>query len=181
MLTGITIGGGTVMEKKKYGWTAKGIVAFCFIPMGLLFLPLGLLLWHYKAGNNPDGPEIFLYSFGGMGLVFLLIGLGLLLADLHRRALLRRAWEGGYYVMAKIAGTEYRNNVNINGRCPVVVEAHYTDPDTGVAHVWFSRFLYVNVGDLLQSEEVPVYIDRMNGDVGFVDVDAVLPQIRVHK
>ena len=69
------------MEKKKYGWTAKGIVAFCFIPMGLLFLPLGLLLWYYKAGNNPDGPEIFLYCFGGMGLVFLLIGLGLLLAD----------------------------------------------------------------------------------------------------
>ena len=166
------------MERKKYGWTAKGIIAFIFIPMGLIFLPLGLLLWHYRAGNEPD---VFLYSFGGIGAVFLLTGLILLLADLHRRALLRRAYEGGNCVMAKIAGTETRNDVNINGRCPVVVEAHYTDPATGVAHVWFSRYLYINVGDLLQSDEVPVYIDRMNGDIGFVDVDAVLPQIRVHR
>jgi len=61
-----------------------------------------------------------------------------------------------------------------------VVECHYTDPFTGIAHVYFSRYLYTDVTDLLKSDVVPVYIDRMDDRVGFVDIDAVLPEIRVH-
>ena len=63
---------------------------------------------------------------------------------------------------------------------PSVVEVHYTDPDTGTVHVYYSRYLYVNVGDMLTGEEVPVYLDRDSG-TGFVDIDAVLPKIEVHR
>ena len=166
--------------KKKYGWTAKGIVGFIFAPIGVFFLLLGILLRHFKAGTVPGDPQIFLYVFGGMGIVFLLLGLGLLYSDLHRRSLQRRAVDGGYYVMAKIVGVKTQYNVNMNGRHPVVVECHYTDPSTGIAHVYFSRYLYTDVSDLLKSDEVPVYIDRMDDSVGYVDIDAVLPEIRVH-
>lgn len=169
------------MKKKKYGWTAKGILACVFIPMGLIFFPLGLILWACKAGKDPDDPQIFLYVFGGMGLAFLLTGLALLAADLRRRAKMRRAYEGGYYVTAKISGVKTQYNVNMNGRNPMMVECHYTDPDTGIAHIWYSRYLYTDVSDLLTSDEVPVYIDRMDDSVGFVDIDAVLPEIRVHR
>ena len=85
---------------KKYGWTVKGILGMIFSPMGLLFLTMGILFWHFKIGDDPEAPEIFLYTFGGMGAVFLIVGLVLLLADIRRRALLRRAYEGGHYVMA---------------------------------------------------------------------------------
>ena len=37
-----------------------------------------------------------------------------------------------------------------------------------------------DVTKLLKSATVPVYIDRMNENIGFVDVDAVLPEIRIH-
>ena len=166
--------------RKKYGWTVKGILGMIFSPMGFLFLTLGICFWYFKVGDDPEAPEVFLYTFGGMGAVFLLPGLALLLADIRRRALLRRAYEGGYYVTAQIAGIHDQKNVHMYGRHPSVVECHYTDPDTGVVHVYYSRYLYINVSDLLQSDQVPVYIDRMNGRVGFVDIDAVLPQIRVH-
>ena len=116
-----------------------------------------------------------------MGLAFLLTGLALLAADLRRRAKMRRAYEGGYYVTAKISGVKTQYNVNMNGRNPMMVECHYTDPDTGIAHIWYSRYLYTDVSDLLTSDEVPVYIDRMDDSVGFVDIDAVLPEIRVHR
>ena len=33
---------------------------------------------------------------------------------------------------------------------------------------------------LLKAEKVPVYIDRYNENIGFVDIDAVLPEIRIH-
>ena len=166
--------------RKKYGWTAKGILGMIFSPMGFLFLTLGICFWHFRIGDDPEAPEVFLYTFGGMGAVFLITGLILLLADIRRRALLRRAYEGGYCVTAQIAGFHEQKNVNMYGSHPNVVECHYTDPDTGVVHVYYSRYLYINVSDLLQSYQVPVYIDRMNDRVGFVDIDAVLPEIRVH-
>lgn len=166
--------------RKKYGWTAKGILGMIFSPMGFMFLTLGICFWHFRVGDDPEAPEVFLYTFGGMGAVFLIVGLILLLADVRRRALLRRAYEGGYSVMAQIAGLHEQKNVNMNGGHPNVVECHYTDPDTGVVHVYYSRYLYIHIGDLLQSDQVPVYIDRMNDRIGFVDIDAVLPEIRVH-
>lgn len=168
-------------KRKKYGWTVRGILGFIFAPMGLLFLVLGLLFWYFRIGNDPEDPEILLWVFGGMGAFFLLAGLILLGMDLYRRARLRRAYEGGYCVMAKIAGKQSVENVSFhNGRHPCVVECHYTDPATGTIHVFYSRYLTVQVGDLLQADEVPVYLDRMDQRVGFVDIDAVLPEIQVH-
>ena len=166
--------------QKKYGWTEKGILGMVFLPLGLLFLPLGILFWYFQVGDDPESPQIFLYTFGGMGAAFLLAGLVLLLLDVRRRAQLRRAYEGGYSVMAKIAGVNAQYNVKINRTYPSVVECHYTDPDTGIVHVYFSRYLYVSVDNLLQSDQVPVYIDRTDDRIGFVDIDAVLPEIRVH-
>ena len=109
-----------------------------------------------------------------------MIGLLCLGKDIRRRAKQRRAYEGGYYVMAKIAGVKANRNVNGLHGNPYMLECHYTDPDTGVAHVWYSRYLYTDVTDLLKADEVPVYTDRYDYSVGFVDVDAILPEIRVH-
>ena len=168
-------------ERKKYGWTVNGLLGMIFSPLGFFFLAMGVLFWYFKVGETPEAPWTFLYVFGGMGLVFFLVGLGLLISDLHRRALLRRAYEGGYSVMTQIAGVNTQKNVNTNGKNPSVVECHYTAPATGVVHVYYSRYLYINVSDLLQSDQVPVYIDRMNDRIGFVDIDAVLPKIQVHR
>jgi hypothetical protein len=168
-------------ERKKYGWTVRGLLGMIFSPLGFFFLTMGVLFWYFKVGQKPKEPWIFLYVFGGMGAAFFLAGLGLLISDLYRRALLRRAYEGGYSVMAKIADVSTQKNVNMNGQSPYVVECHYTDPATGTVHVYYSRYLYIDVSDLLQSDQVPVYIDRMNEKIGFVDIDAVLPKIQVHR
>lgn len=162
------------MERKKYGWTVKGILGMAFSPMGFFFLVLGLVLWACKAGRKPEDPQIFLYVFGGMGAVFFLGGLSLLLLDVRRRALQRRAYEGGYYVMGKIVGVKTQKNVNMNGMHPVVVECRYEDPSSGDERICCSRYLYRNVEGQLKSDEAPVYIDRMNENVAFVDIDAVL-------
>ena len=168
-------------HKKKYGWTDKGIVGMLLAPLGFIFLTLGTLFWYYKVGNNPSDPQIFLYVFGGIGGCLFLVGMALLLADLYRRMLQRRAYESGFYVMAKIADVQRQKNININGKNPYKVECHYTDPATGILHVYYSRYLYTNVEGLFLSDQVPVYIDRENDRTGFVDIDAVLPDIQVHR
>lgn len=80
---------------------------------------------------------------------------------------------------AQILGVATLRNVSMPYGQPRMIEAAWTDPN-GVVHVYRSRYLKTDVTKLLKSDTVPVYIDRYNENIGFVDVDAVLPEIRIH-
>ncbi|MBR4457404.1 MAG: hypothetical protein IKS31_00380 [Clostridia bacterium] len=165
---------------KKLGMSATGIVGLIFTPLGALFMTLGVLFHYFDIGDEPEDPVIILAVFGSLGLIFFVVGLALLFYEAKRRAGMRRAIDGGEYVMAKIAGVKQLNNQQRAGIAPYVVECHYSDPDTGEAHVYFSRCLRFDPSDLLTAQEVPVYLDRMNDKVYFVDIDAVLPKVVIH-
>ncbi len=169
------------MEKKKYGWKVFGIIGFIFAPIGLLFVVLGAVVADSAFTSVPrmDDQAAFRAVFCGLGSVFLLMGLIFLVCDLRRRHLLRRAYEGGNCVDAQILGIAVQGSVNMNGTHPRMLECAWTGSD-GVVHVYRSRYLYTDVTKLLKSDTVPVYIDRFNENIGFVDVDAVLPEIRIH-
>ena len=168
--------------KKKMGWTVYGIIGFIFAPMGLLFAVLGTVLWQSRsvAWKSPEDPVIFLSVFGGLGMIFLILGLVFLAMDIRRRTLQRRAYDCGNCVEAEILGVVEQRNVNMVYGHPRMVECAWTDAD-GVVHVYRSRYLYTDVTKLLKAEKVPVYIDRYNENIGFVDIDAVLPEIRIHR
>ncbi len=173
--------------RRKTGWTAMGIVGFIFAPIGFLFVLVSVvlrqpdLLRHTGSGmwKHADDPLILQAVFGGMGSFFLILGLIFLGFDLRRKIRLKRAFDGGYCVEAKITGISTVNNVNVNHRHPCVVECAYTDA-SGAVHIYRSRYLYTDVSGLLTSETVPVYLDRFDESIGFVDIDAVLPEVRVH-
>jgi hypothetical protein len=164
---------------KKMGWTVYGILGFIFAPMGFLFLMIGFFVGQSKNirwDGNGD-PAVFTAVFCGIGGLFLLLGLGFLAVDIRRRYLLRRAYDGGNCVEAKILGVVMQRNVNMAYGQPRMIEAAWTDSN-GVVHVYRSRYLKTDVTKLLKSDTVPVYIDRYNENIGFVDIDAILPEIR---
>lgn len=166
---------------RKIGWKVFGIFGFIFSPMGLLFLIIGLAVGQSKNTHwegNSD-PAVFTAIFCGIGGLFLLLGLCFLAVDVRRRYLLRRAYNSGNCVDAQILGVVTQRNVNMTYGSPRMVEASWTDPN-GVVHVYHSRYLKTDVTKLLTSETVPVYIDRYNENIGFVDIDAVLPEIHIH-
>ena len=86
---------------------------------------------------------------------------------------------GSNCVDAQILGIVTERNVNMPYGPPRMIEAAWTDPN-GVVHVYQSRYLKTDVTKLLKSDTVPVYVDRNNKNIGFVDVDAVLPEIQIH-
>ena len=169
------------MKKKKFGWTVYGIVGMIFAPMGLFFVAIGLAVGLSGLGkwDNPGDPTIFLAVFAGVGGLFLLLGSIFLCLDLLRRRRLRIAWESGNCVEAEFLGVVTQQNVNTFGGQPRVVECAWTAPD-GVVHVYRSRYLYTDVSKMLKDKKIPVYIDRYDENIGFVDIDAVLPEIRIH-
>ncbi len=160
--------------QRKLGWTVKGMLGMAFVPMGAVYLAVAALLWFLKAGDAPNDPLVFLCTFGGLGIIFLAVGLGLLEADLRRRLGMRRALEGGSFVAGKITDIRVKASVNVGRTHPRVVECRYRDPDTGEERIGFSRYLYFDPTDRLISDEVPVYLDRLGSGGVFVDIDAVL-------
>ena len=68
--------------------------------------------------------------------------------------------------------------VRAGGRSPWVVCVRWED-EAGVVHIFRSRYLYFNPQGILTSDQVPVFIEE-NGGGYFVDIDAVLPEIRMH-
>ena len=140
----------------------------------LFFLLLfALLCFSFLLYHLP--PEAVVYPM----LLGVLLGLGFLAVDIRRRFLLRRAYEGGNRVDARILGVVTQRNVNTTYGSPRMLQAAWTDPN-GIVHVYHSRYLNMDVTSLLTSDTVPVYIDRYNENIGFVDIDAILPEIRIH-
>ena len=145
--------------KKNYGWTVWGILSFAFIPVSLIFIPVGFIA---NAAEPGEDGQIILYVFFSIGAVFLLTGLAFLSVDLRRRHAMRRACDGGYAVTARVTGVRTVKNVNINGGHPVMLECEYQ------GKIYLSRYLYRNVPK--EGTEVTVYIDRMDDRIGFVDL-----------
>lgn len=145
--------------KKHFGWTVWGILGFVFIPVALVFIPVGFIVNTAKPGETG---QAILYTFGGIGSAFLLLGLGFLFIDLRRRHLMRRAYNGGNAVTAKVVGVRNVNNVNMNGQHPAVLDCEYQ------GNVYHSRYLYRNVPET--GTEVTVYVDRIDDRIGFVDI-----------
>ena len=169
------------MERRKLGWSGKGIAALILLPMGLIYLVLGIGLYTAEGGGTREDTLVFLCVFGGIGAIFVLISLLLLHGDLRRRRGMRRAIESGNYVMAHVAGVQVKTNVRTNGNYPRVVECHYKDPVTGDVHIYYSRYLYFDPTDMLTADEVPVYLDRYDERNAYVDIDAILPKVVIHR
>ena len=140
---------------KKFGWTVWGILGFVFAPIGFIFLPIGLVAGNVRSLRVSGDLTMFRYVFIGMGMLFLVLGLGFLSCDLMRRHRLRQAYYGGNYVDARIRSIKEIRNVNMNGRHPSVIECSYVDP-YGEEHIYKSRYIYSGQRDDLIGKTVPV-------------------------
>lgn len=169
----------TEMRKPKYGWNVLGIMGLVFLPIGLVYMLLGAGLWYFGVGDKPEVPVIFLGVFGGTGCIFAVLGLIFLSGDVRRRRIQKRLFESGYSVKATVTDARRVPQVRVNHRNPVVLECRYAEPGTGNMHTWRSRYLYTDE-DIQQflGREVPVYVDRWDIKEGFVDVDAISPEIK---
>ncbi|MBQ9326651.1 MAG: hypothetical protein IJ246_12885 [Clostridia bacterium] len=165
-------------KKRKRGYTALDILGFVFVPMGLVYLLVGILVG--RLVSLRQGNQLFILVFGGVGGCFLLLGIIFLLVAYSKRNRLRQLMEGGYSVQARITGCHEVKNMTVHGRHPFQVECAWEDPATHAVHIFLSRPLPFDPRDLLTSETVPVYVDRWQVQDGYVDIDACLPEIQMH-
>ncbi len=164
-------------EKKKFGWTEKGLIGLIFSVIGIIYLLITGLM---RVAVPPSkDTRVILPVFTALGILLLVPGLVFAALDLRRRKMLRLAYEGGYWVMARVVGCRKIRHMRVNGRYPYVVECETDDVADGGKRTYTRRYLYDKPDPL--PDEVRVYRDRYDGRWGFVDIDPLLEERKEEK
>lgn len=163
------------MERKsKTGVSALLIVGSVFAIVGAVFLATGGIT--YFALKEEEGAILFLLIFGGIGLLFFILGLIFLIVVAQKKARSDKLLNAGNYVMAEILEVALNYNVAVNRRHPYIVRCRYQDM-YGNVHIFKSRDLYFDPTDLFKDQMVKVYVDGENYKRYYVDIDEVLPNV----
>lgn len=172
------------------------LVGIIFAPIGGLFLILGLAIsgslffkggyvtvngvyTYYAPGEFNMAVGLFLGLFGGMGLLFLILGLIFLGIGIKRNNAVKRVLETGKQITARITGVELNYSVRINRRHPYIIICEYEDAFSGKIHVFKSDSILHNPGDVV-GESVTVLVDRDNWDTYYVDTDSFTSKYEYH-
>lgn len=127
---------------------------------------------------DPDEPENILSTgvnlmlggiFGGIGLIFTVLGGAFLLRTYKRKSLAGRLVEGGYYVDAQIDCVDTAN-VRINGRPTYVIRCNYLNPNDGKLYSFTSEIITFDPTPLIDRDTLRVYVDKNDFSKNYVDI-----------
>ena len=164
------------MERKlKMGWTAYLIIGIVFTVIGAIFTALGVAF----ALVIEDLGFFFFLSFGGIGIVFLVMGIIFLVSQAVKKQTAKRLVQEGNYILAEIMDVYMDYNIHVNNQCPYIVRCRYED-GSGVIHTFKSRGIFFNPEGLFKDQFIRVYVDRDDFRKYYVDIDSVLPEVRNH-
>lgn len=155
-----------------------GIVGAVFAPVGLLLIMTGLLIGNVltmHAAEQADVTDalIFKLVFGGIGLLFFILGVIFLTTALLAVRKQQHVVETGQLVLADFDYVTEEPNVTVNGRHPVIAKLVYTDRFGG-KQVFFSGRLMQDPTPQLTGRQVPVYVDPEHPENYYVDMQTAL-------
>ncbi|MBR5799162.1 MAG: phage holin family protein [Lachnospiraceae bacterium] len=163
-------------RKMKTGFSARMIVGIVFSMMGAIFFGAGVFLLFMAPA---DIKLLFFLIFGGLGLVFLVIGVICLYLEGKKRSAQRKLFENGNYIEADFFDIDWDTTINVNGRHPYFARFRYQDP-YGDVHIFKSRNMFINPDTLMTDRKVKVYVNGTDYKYYYVDIDEILPNVYEH-
>ncbi len=163
-------------KKIKNGMNARLLVGIIFALIGAAFFAAGLILL-FTVTNETK--MLFFLIFGGIGLVFLILGIFFLCLEGKKRNAQQKLLENGYYVEADFFDIDWDTTVNVNGRHPYFARFRYQD-EYGNVHIFKSRNMFINPDTLMADRKVKVYVNGTDYKYYYVDIDEILPNIYEH-
>jgi len=109
--------------------------------------------------------------FGGIGLVFALIGGPILYLYMRRQRVIARLKRSGERIEAKFLRCDLDASTAINGRNPYRVHAQGKHPKTGRLASFISEPIMIDLTGTLEGQTVPVLVDRKRYRDHFVVLD----------
>ncbi|BBF42311.1 hypothetical protein lbkm_0993 [Lachnospiraceae bacterium KM106-2] len=156
-----------------------------FTAIGTAMVILGVVLYFVfgsAAGQLKDsfgsdiGVNVNLFMLlvtGGIGVIFLLIGVIGLMVTNKKEKMKRKLKETGRAIYASILTVEQNRNIIINGRCPYQIIAQYVDESTKTIYQYKSEYISEYPSYAKEGENVRIYIDPENKKKYFMDVESL--------
>lgn len=119
--------------------------------------------------HSPASSLLLTAIFGGLGLVFAVIGLSLLISIRRKGLLKKRLIKDGCHVMAHIDGV-VTTNVRINNRPTYAIRCSYNNPEDGRIYSFTSEALMFDPSWYINTDTLRVYVDRNDYTKNYVDV-----------
>lgn len=128
---------------------------------------------YYEPGTVGEGSLLFLGIFGGMGLIFVVLGVIFLVVAVNRYKAIKALLEEGRYVTARVIDVIQNRSVRINGRFPYKIICQYDGNYGGAPHVFESDNIINHPGDIM-NYFVKVYVDKSNWNLYYVDDSSLM-------
>ena len=164
------------MRQNKKAFEKHDILFWLGLPysiMGGVFAVIGLTVMILSR------EWIFGLCFGGIGLIFLVLGVIFLRRDHRRRQAARRLYENGRYIWGEVVELAPNYNIRVNNRHPYVAKIRYVD-GAGIVHIFTSPNLYRYPDGSVLQKSVKVYVEDDTFQRYYVDMDEILPDVREH-
>lgn len=113
---------------------------------------------------------------GGLGLVFTLVGAGMVLFGVLRGRSKAYLAKHGTEVLAKFSSVEQNTSLTVNGRNPFRIVCQWQHPQTGDLHVFRSGNLWFDPSNHIERDTVPVLVNESNLKRYWVDT-SFLPKL----
>lgn len=163
--------------KIPFAGTAVKIVLLVFGILGIVFSTLGGLFIAFRAEEEDLGTIGAIFAI--IGSAFLLVCVILLIISFGRKKKLERIIENGYYIVAEIGDIVQNYNVRVNGRFPYVITARYQD-STGCIHTFRSKNIFYNPVGIMTNNMVKIYTRPDNFKLYYMDINEILPEVKMH-
>ena len=160
-------------RKVKMGTGILKILGLVYLPLGLLFLVLGIAL-----GISIEIP-VFLPVFGILGTFFTILGAVFLTIEHNKQKQAQKLVDSGKFFWAEVVEVTRQYSVRINGRCPYVLVVKAVSPD-GQLHLFRSHPINRLVLPDVLGRQVRVYAQEGNLKNYYVDVEPLLEKFIMH-
>lgn len=113
---------------------------------------------------------------GGLGAVFLSVGVGVWAYGARQRKKERHLLQKGQVIEADVQSVDLNEALSINGRNPYVVRCQWLNPQTNQVHVFQSGHVWFDPTEHLDRDKVRVYVEVGNLRNYLVDL-SFLPKL----
>ncbi|WEJ73075.1 hypothetical protein [Pseudomonas sp. PSE14] len=146
------------------------IIKYVFAAVGLLLLIGAVFIY----GRTQEAMSVAVLVI--LGVVFLAIGGGIILAGRWKAARIAYLQQNGVLVSADFQSVEINQSVSVNGRNPYVIVCQWLNKETSELHLFESDNIWFDPSDYIERDTIEVLVDRGNPSKYHVDI-SFLPRL----
>jgi hypothetical protein len=113
---------------------------------------------------------------GGLGLIFFLIGMALVIIPIIKGRKDEQLRNNGYPIKTKFQRVELNESYAVNGRHPFQVITQWQDPSTTRIHVYKSNNLWFDPTGYIDQDHITVFIEKDDPETYYMDI-SFLPEL----